>query len=167
MMSCSTHRVTLGIVCLAILMILVRGSYAQPQKQTKPDEKGRDQAELIACRFSALDVFVEVKIEDPNSQPLELGIKNFTVYEDGIEQEIYSLKRFGKQSDGKFILAYLPSNEEFNGQLRKVQVSIRSNDGREIVSSVQIRLDANPELNFKTMIYSQGFYSAERLPTKQ
>jgi hypothetical protein len=69
----SAYRITAGIVLLAIPMILAGVSFAQSQMQTKPDEIER-------CRFSALDVYVEVKIEDQNSQPSGLSIKNFTIY---------------------------------------------------------------------------------------
>lgn len=166
-MTCNASRIVAGIVCTAVLLVLAGVGYAQSQKQIKTDEPASNKGEIIACRFSALDVFVEIKIEDRNSQPSGLGLNNFTVYEDGIEQEINTLTQIGKQPEEIFILSYLPRNEEFNGLLRKVQVVIRMNDGRSVQSSMQIKLDANPESNFKTRIYSQGIYSAEILPTKK
>src|SRR5262245_34820012 len=104
---------------LAILFASVFQCSAQSKDQSGTAQKTTDDDAVIACRFFVLDIYVdaEVKYKRGNVIP-HLDWKDFLVYEDGVRQDISA---FIEESDGKYLLYYLPTNMVFDGKRRKVR----------------------------------------------
>jgi len=152
---------------LAILFILVIQCGAQSQDQAGTDRKGTRKDEIIACRFSALGMIVDIEVKDQRGKVVPgLNWRNFVVYEDGVQQQILSFMQAGEQSSDKYSLYYEPSNVVFDGERRKVRIEARSTDGRKLRVSTLLRPDPNKEFRFNIGVYSQG-YSIEKPPREK
>jgi hypothetical protein len=145
---------------LAILFVSVFQCAAQSQNQAGTDQKTTDKDGIIACRFSVLDIYVDIEVKDRKGKLVPyLDPKNFLVYEDGVRQGIYT---FSEQSDGKYLLSYLPTNLVFDGKRRKVRIHARTSDGRKLVVSSRLTPDPDNERKFKVGVYPEG-YSIQKL----
>jgi len=143
---------------LAILFVSVFQCAAQSQDQAGTAQKAPGKDEFYACPSTVLEVYIDVEVKDRKGKPVpNLSRENFRVYEDGVRQEISAFRQVGEQSDGKYILFYLPTNIRFDGLRRKVQVGTRANEGRRLRVSFQLMPDPNNELRLKVSVYHQGY----------
>jgi len=149
---------------LAILFILVIQCGAQSQDQAGTDRKATGKDEIIACRFSASDMDVDIEVKDQRGYGVpSLTTENFLVYEDGVQQQILYFMQIGELSSSKYLLRYTPTNVVFDGKRRKVRIEARSTDGRKLRVSTLLRPDPNKEFRFNIGVYTQG-YSIQELP---
>lgn len=148
---------------LAILFASLFQCSAQSQDQTGTVKKTTVEDGIIVCRFSELDIYVDVEVKDRRGKFIPyLDRKNILVYEDGVRQD---MSAFIEQSDGKYLLRYQPTNMVFDGKKRKVRIDARTSDGRKLRVSSRLRPDPENELRFKVDVYPQG-YSIQELPRK-
>lgn len=155
-------------VTLVILFASVFQCAAQSQDQAATDRKETGKDEIIACRFSVLGVNVDVEVKDQKGNVVpNLRMKNFLVYEDGVQQDILSIMQVGAPSNGKYSLYYEPANLVFDGKRRRVRIEVWTPDGRKLRISSRPRLDPNNEFSFKVGVYPQGYYSIRELPRKK
>jgi hypothetical protein len=148
---------------LAILFVSAFQCAAQSQDQAGTAQNATGKDGIIACRFSVLDIYADIEVKDQRGKVVPyLDWKNFLVYEDGVRQGIYA---FVEQSDGKYLLVYMPTNWVFDGKRRKVRIDARTSDGRKLRVSSRLRLDPENELRFKVDVYPQG-YSIQELHRK-
>ena len=152
---------------LAILFVSAFQCAAQSQDQAGTAQKATDEDGVIACRFSVLDINVDVEVKDRRGKLVPyLEWKNFLVYEDGVRQDIYAFRQVGAPSDGKYLLYYTPTNPVFDGRRRKVRIEARTTDGRKLRVSSRFTPDPINELSFKVGVYPEG-YSIQELPPKK
>src|SRR5262245_2862035 len=152
---------------LAILFVLGVQCGAQSQDQSGTERKAPSKDGIIACRFSVLDVYVDVEVKDRRGKIVpSLNRENFLVYEDGVQQDITHFLQISKQSNSKYLLFYTPTNLVFDGKRRKVRIEARTDDGSTLRVSARLSPDPNKELRFNIGVYSQG-YSVERLPPEE
>ena len=152
---------------LAIICVLAFQCAAQSQDQTGTAQKSTDKDGVIACRFSALDISVDVEVKDRGGKAVSnLGLKNFLVYEDGVRQDIWDFRQVGAPSDGKYLLYYEPTKPVFDGRRRKVRIEARTTDGRKLRVSSRFTPYPINELRFKVGVYPEG-YSIQELPPKK
>jgi hypothetical protein len=155
------------LASLAILFILVVQCGAQSQDQAGTARKATGDDEIIACRFSVLDIYVDVEVKNQKGNGVpNLRMKNFLVYEDGVQQQILSWSRTGAAPNYTHSLYYEPTNLVFDGQRRKVHVEARTNDGRKLRVRYRLRPDTDNEVSFKVGVFPQG-YSIRELPPKK
>jgi hypothetical protein len=151
---------------LAILFVSAFQCAAQSQDQAGTAQNATGKDEIIACRFSVLDIYVDVEVKDQRGKVVpNLDWKNFLVYEDGVRQDIYAFMQVGEQPNGKYLLYYLPTNPVFDSKRRKVRIEARTTDGRKLRVSYRLRPDPINEFSFKVDVYPQG-YSIQELPRK-
>jgi len=152
---------------MAVLFILIIQCGAQSQDQAGTDQKATGKDEIIACRFSALGMSVDIEVKDQRGKIFPgLNWKNLIVYEDGVEQQILAFMQTGEQSSGNYSLYYEPMNMVFDGKRRKVRIEARTNDGRKLRVNTWLRPDPNKELRFNIGVYPQS-YSIEELPREK
>jgi hypothetical protein len=155
------------LIPLAISFVSVFQCHAQSQDQAGTARKPTGKDEIIACRFSVLGVIVDVAVKDQKGNVVpNLRMKNFLVYEDGVEQDILSFMQIGVPSNGKYSLYYEPANVVFDGKRRGIRIEVWTPDGRKLRISSRIRLDPNDEFSFKVGVYPQG-YSIREAPHKK
>jgi hypothetical protein len=149
---------------LAILFVSVLQCAAQSQDQAGTAQKPSVKDGIIVCRFSELDIYVDIEVKDRKGKLVPyLGPKNFLVYEDGVRQNISA---FIEQSDGKYLLYYWPTNLVFDGKRRKVRIEARTSDGRKLLVSSRFTLDPIDKHRFKVGVYPEG-YSIQEPPDKK
>jgi hypothetical protein len=152
---------------LAILFVSAFQCAAQSQDQAGTAQKATDEDGIIACRFSVLDIYVDVEVKDRRGKAVPyLDWKNFLVYEDGVRQDISAFMQVGATSDGKYLLYYWPTNPAFDGRRRKVRIEARTTDGRKLRVGFRLRPDPINDLRFKVGVYPEG-YSIQELPPKK
>jgi hypothetical protein len=155
---------------LAVLALLFASAFqcaaqSQDQAGTAPKATGKD--DIIACRFSPFDMFVDVQVKDQKGNGVTgLGMKNFLIYEDGFQQVILSFLRIGGPLSSRYSLYYEPINPDFDGKRRKVRIEARTADGRKLRVSSRLRPDPDPDMSFKIGVYPQS-YSVKELPRKK
>ena len=162
------HQFARLLAPAAILFTLVIQCAAQSQDQAGTDRKATGKDEIIACRFSVLDIYVDVEVKDQKGNVVpNLRMNNFLLYEDGVQQQILSWSRTGAVSDYMHSLHYEPTNLVFDGRRRKVHIEARTNDGRKLQVRFRLKPDPINELNFKVGVYPQGYSIQELLRKKQ
>jgi hypothetical protein len=149
---------------LAILFVLVVQCGAQSKDQSGTERKAPSKDGIIACRFSALGMYVDIEVKDQRENAVpSLNMKNFVVYEDGVQQEIIAMSRIGERSNVTYSLYYEPTNQAFDAKRREVRVEARTSDGRKLRIHSRLSPDPANELSFKFSVYPQS-YSIQELP---
>jgi hypothetical protein len=163
---CQSTKLRAYLAVLFVWTALIAPCFAQSQKAAETDGKTPAQDSIIACRFSALDVYVDVEVKDRSGKVVPgLSHRDFLVFEDGTQQEIYSFERISEQSNTKYRLFYLPTNMKFDGKRRTVRIEARTSDGRKLQARSRLRPDPIDKINFKVSVYPQG-YSIQELTRK-
>ena len=94
----------------------------------------------IICGYTCMTV-ISVRVQGRNGKKAtDLRRADFTIYENGVKQEIYdfmrveSSKKSGSQTVYK--IGYVPMDEYVDGKFRKLTVNIQTKDGRRLKGQV-------------------------------
>jgi hypothetical protein len=150
-------------IALLFALLLVFAGHAAAQSQSK-SEKAAKESDIIACRFTVLFVEVEFVVKDQAGNDVaNLRAKNFSVYEDGIEQQIDAWHRIEGSSYVKHKLRYIPADDVFDGKNHFVRILVRTDDDRNVSVLGSIRLDLMDGIKVDAKVSPFGFYSIKRL----
>jgi hypothetical protein len=127
-----------------LIMIVVSASFAQSTEKTR---EGKKNDSIILCDYSCLAT-IYVKVTDKNGKEgTSLRHDNFTVYEDGVIQQIVAMWRNDNYKaeckPARYRISYYPVNEIFDGKYRKIRVSVQTKDGK----------------NLKVQVFPKGYHA--------
>ncbi len=149
-----------SIVFLVMLLNLTVQSAAQSATQSKTEQQVTKKDEIYDC--NTLGMFVEVEVRDRRGKNIPaLNWKNFSLFEDRVQQGIEAFRQIDESVKSKYVLLYYPTNIMFDGKQRKVLVLARANKGQALRVSSHLKLNPFNECDFKVSTDIQGNYSVE------
>lgn len=109
-------------------------SYAQPQNQSAPTERIKTDPTVIFCPVDLITI--EVKVRDPHGKEASsLGRADFTVYDNGVEQQLKlwtKIEDLGMgNEDAVYAMAYTPVNL-YDGKFHVIRVVARGKNQRKL-----------------------------------
>ena len=102
---------------------------AQSPDQSTPDANTKNKSEIIRCPVYI--TVVKVKVSDQAGKEVsELTKDDFSVYEDGVKQQIVFWTSDGDTDAARiqpgYVMAYYPVNRSFEGKFRRIRVVVRA-----------------------------------------
>ena len=113
---------------------------AQSQKRSSAEGNAKDDRQIISCSLGYV-AWVKAEVRDRRGNEINnLTKDDFTIFEDGVKQSI-CVWRSNEWTDGQsgqamYVIGYYPTQFEFNGELRRIRVSVRGQVKRKL--NVQI-----------------------------
>ena len=118
-----------GLLISLLVLTSSLESFAQSQSQSKPNNRIETDFNGISCPNDIITI--EVKVQGKNVHSLVKD--NFTIYEDGVEQDIrFWVNESGTDDqEAAYALAYSPVYL-YDGKSHKIRVVARRNDKRKL-----------------------------------
>jgi hypothetical protein len=128
---CRATRLLVG------LLILTSYTQSDAQSQNQSAPANRIKTDSTVTIFCPVDVItIEVKVRDPRGKEASsLGRDDFTIYENGVEQQIRLWARIEGTATGDeeavYAMAYTPVNL-YDGKFHRIRVVARGTDKRKL-----------------------------------
>jgi hypothetical protein len=102
--------------------------------------KEQNESSPIICGHTCMTI-VSVRVPGKNGKKaMDLRWEDFTIYENGVKQEIYDFMRVESseksESQTVYKIGYVPMDEYVDGKFRKLTVKIQTKDGRKLKGQV-------------------------------
>jgi hypothetical protein len=110
------------------------------QSNLKSTIKEQNESTPIICDHTCMTI-VSVRVPGKNGKKAtDLQRADFTIYENGVKQEIYDFMRVESSeksgSQAVYKIGYVPMDEYVDGKFRKLTIKIQTKDGRRLKGQV-------------------------------
>lgn len=130
----------------ALLVFLLSLMTAHPlaQSQSAVQSSDKDNNPVCEFRITTFMIIVRVWVTDETDKDVStLEKRDFIIYEDDVEQEIDYLSKHesGDTVDKRamYKIGYTPTNNSFDGKLRKIRVDVRAKEDRKLKAQISFR----------------------------
>jgi hypothetical protein len=118
-----------------LVLIFIAAFSSLVESLTQQTREGKKEDSIIVCDYTCLAIIYVKVIDRGGKEVLTLRREDFTIYEDGVRQEIESLLRNDNYIEecrqARYQLGYYPINENFDGKYRKITVTVQTKDGKK------------------------------------
>jgi hypothetical protein len=127
---------------LTVMLLSAPLAHFSSSAQSNPNSTIKEQNEFspIICGYTCMTI-ISVRVSGKNGKKAtDLRLADFTIYENGVKQEIYDFMRVESSeksgSQTVYKMGYVPMDEYVDSKFRKLTVKIQTKDGRRLKSQV-------------------------------